>query len=281
MILFEDENIIAINKPSGYAVQGGPKVDLNLLNHLQFWQEPSSTETLSLAHRLDKDSTGVLILTKHTASARRLARMFSRRTVNKKYLALTVGVPAKKEGSICIPIMERNVSSSTTGTKRKSFRSTLCHDLAETVTESMIGKSHPYNSTAKVAKTEYKMLGALGSKCSLLEVWPLTGYKHQIRVHLAEGIHTPVAGDYKYGSQQFRGNDKLRNFNSFLKPRLSRGVVYLHAFQVVLPDYNEGQSLRITSPPTVYFLDALGRLGLNLPESYNHIIQSREWAAFE
>ena len=145
----------------------------------------------------------------------------------------------------------------------------------------MIGKTHPYNSKAKVAKTEYKVLSGFGSRCSLLEVHPLTGYKHQIRVHLAEGLHAPVAGDYKYGSQQFRRNERLRLFNATLKRRISEGVVYLHAIQLVLPNYTEGQSLVITSPLPVHFVDILNNLGLDLPDCYSHIISSQDWAFYE
>ena len=162
-ILYKDDDILAINKPTGIAVQGGSKIERHIdgiLEHLQFGLKFRP----QLVHRLDKDTSGVLLLARNPQSARRLTLAFKNREIKKNYLALVHGIFPKKNGTIKIPI------------------------------EQIINKE------TKEAVTEYNTLWKGKFKKNLLSVvefTPLTGRKHQLRAHSFH-MGCPIVGDKKY-----------------------------------------------------------------------------------
>lgn len=144
--------------------------------------------------------------------------------------------------------------------------------------QDMVGRPYPGDHRVNVARTDFTVLMTHHSKSALLEVRPITGFKHQLRVHLAEALGTPVLGDYKYGGSQFRKDEGLIKRLDMLGPSFYKGVIYLHAFQVVLPKYSEGRDLVINAPLPHHFTETLRRLDLQLPKQYGDIIGTQRWS---
>lgn len=195
-IIFEDENLVAINKPSGLASQGGSGIDISVDNFI-------SEKKWQLVHRLDKDTSGILLIAKNNKTAELLTDFFRNKTIKKTYLALVRGIPKKSEGTINIPL-------------KKKF----------------LGKNEkvlPDFSEGKEAITEFKVLQKF-TDYALLELRPLTGRTHQLRVHCKEIGH-PILNDVKYGGKEVLRKDICKR-------------LCLHAYEIELVDYF-GASLKI------------------------------------
>lgn len=154
-VVYEDDRIIVIDKDSGLAVQGGEKVSVSVddLLAVRLGRRPFPV------HRLDKDTSGLLLVAKTKEAAAAFSALFSGRSLSKTYLAVCAGRPASSSGVIDEPVASR-------GREREAL-------------------------------TRYRVLGS-GEFCSLLELELGTGRTHQIRVHLA-GMGNPILGDDKYG----------------------------------------------------------------------------------
>ncbi|MDD9331137.1 MAG: RluA family pseudouridine synthase [Wolbachia sp.] len=171
-ILYEDEYILAINKPSGVTVQGGMKVKISMSNLLD---QIKDGETFKVVHRLDRDTSGVIIFARNANVARYLMEEFKGRRVKKSYLALTSGVPNKNSGVIDHPLMKKYISGQ------------------EKV---VVDKNSPKNAT-----THFSILEKLKHNVAYLKLQPITGRTHQLRAHLAH-IDCPILGDGKYGGKK-------------------------------------------------------------------------------
>ncbi|XP_026655975.1 RNA pseudouridine synthase 4, mitochondrial isoform X2 [Phoenix dactylifera] len=188
--LYKDSAIIAVNKPPGMPVQGGVgiKYSMDALAAKSFKYD--FPESPRLVHRLDRDSSGVLVLGRTQTSALILHSIFrektsgalsdtTRRTLQRKYLALVIGTPKHSKGLISAPLAKIVLEDG------KSERITIVMGTKST-------SSHH-------ALTEYRVIRSSAHGFTWLELCPLTGRKHQLRVHCAEALGTPIVGDYKYG----------------------------------------------------------------------------------
>jgi 23S rRNA pseudouridine955/2504/2580 synthase len=209
LVLYRDDDVLVLDKPPGLAVQGGTGTERHLdgmLGALRF----GAAERPRLVHRLDRDTSGVLLLGRNAASARALAEAFRRRTTRKIYWAITVGVPRPFQGKIDLPLAK----------------------LPGKAGERMA----PDEAEGKRAVTYYKVLEHMGKKAAWVALWPVTGRTHQLRVHLA-ALGTPIMGDGKYGGKA-----------AFLSgERISRKL-HLHARAITLPHPKSGRPLSVTAP---------------------------------
>jgi 23S rRNA pseudouridine955/2504/2580 synthase len=176
LVLYRDADMLAIDKPAGLAVQGGSKTTKHLdgmLAALQF----DAPEPPRLVHRLDRDTSGVLLLARTRKAASHLTSLFRGREMRKIYWAVVVGRPEHEEGDIRLALAKR-IGRPGEGEERM-------------VVDEKDGEP---------SRTLYRLLDNAGNKVSLLELEPLTGRTHQLRVH-CQAIETPILGDGKYGGK--------------------------------------------------------------------------------
>lgn len=179
MVIYQDSDVIGLNKPPGLAVQGGSGTLRHVDRLLPALQGRKDERAPRLVHRLDKDTSGVLVVARNAYTARVLTGAFKDKTCRKVYWALVKGVPKLREGKISAPV-EKSLS----GQK-----------------EIMV-----VSKSGKPAVTLYKVMDFAGDEVSWLALSPLTGRTHQIRVHLAHIGH-PILGDGKYGGKDSRFGD--------------------------------------------------------------------------
>lgn len=181
-VLYQDDDLIVLNKPFGIATQGGT----NQLRHIdglvealrgEFDQKPR------LVHRLDRDTSGVLLLARHRAVAAKLSTAFRAKTTRKTYWALVAGVPKPAHGTVRYGLIKA-AGGKGAGEKMR------CIDPRDM-------SQYP---DAKPALSEYTLLVGLARRLSWMALSPITGRTHQLRAHMAELGH-PIIGDGKYGGQ--------------------------------------------------------------------------------
>lgn len=181
IILYEDESLLALNKPFGLAVQGGTNTKRHVDGMLASFGARND-ERPKLVHRLDKDTGGLLLVAKSRIAAQRLGDAFKGHQVEKTYWALTAGVPRPRQGTITMPIAKRMVRIGSNDTER-----VVAADGAD----------------AKPAITDYQTMDEAGHDVAFLAMRPVTGRTHQLRVHAA-AIECPIIGDGKYGGDKAR-----------------------------------------------------------------------------
>ncbi len=229
-VLHKDKDILVINKPAGLAVQGGSKVVKHLdglLPALQF----DGKQVPRLVHRLDKDTSGVMLLARHVAAASELQKAFLNKTIRKTYLALVVGVPNPYTGEI-----ESNLDKVAKGEDSR--------EMVRSVEED-----------GKRAITHYRTIEHLAKKMALVELEPITGRTHQLRVHMAE-MKCPMVGDGKYGggAAHVKGGVELS------------GKLHLQAWKIILPPMFGKPSREFKAPLAPHIAASLDALGLTVEE---------------
>lgn len=173
-VLHCDDHVIILDKPAGLAVQGGSGTTKHidgLLDALKF----GLIERPRLVHRLDKDTSGILVLARSQRAAQLLTEAFRTKAVRKAYWAVVVGVPELPMGRIDLPLGKRPGKSG--------------------------DRMQIDDEDGKHAVTLYKTIDHAGRRATWLEMEPITGRTHQLRVHMA-AIGTPILGDGKYGGQE-------------------------------------------------------------------------------
>lgn len=223
MVIHRDAQAIVINKPPGLATQGGTKTDEHvdrLLDGLLF----DLDQRPKLVHRLDKDTSGALLLGRTARSAGYFAKAFSSRTARKVYWALVMGVPSINDGMIELPLAKQP------GTGGE--------------------KMHVDEKEGLPARTRYRVIERAGNRATWVELQPFTGRTHQLRVHMA-AIGHPIVGDGKYGGKE-----------SFLTGTISRKM-HLHARRIRI-DHPDGGRVDVTADLPHHFASSLEDLGFDL-----------------
>lgn len=173
-LLYRDSLMLVIDKPSGIPVHGGPKGGDNLERHFDALRF-GLPRTPALAHRLDRDTSGCLILGRHPKALRKLGKLFAEGKIQKTYWAIVAGTPSAPSGTIDLPLKKT--------TPKGGWKMT---------------GSTADDPDAKPAVTDWRVMGQAGS-LTWLELKPRSGRTHQIRVHL-QAIGCPIVGDAVYGA---------------------------------------------------------------------------------
>jgi 23S rRNA pseudouridine955/2504/2580 synthase len=223
-VLYRDADIIALNKPPGLPAQGGSGQGDRHVDGLAEALRFDAPEKPRLVHRLDKDTSGVLLLARSRAAATALARAFRARDTRKIYWAACAGVPTPRMGTIRYGLVKA-------GGDRERM---LC--IHPDAVEATAG--------ARAATTDYAVLEAAGQRLCWLALVPVTGRTHQLRAHMAELGH-PILGDGKYGgsAQENRGDGWGAGVGGALSKKL-----HLHARSLAITHPMTGARLRITAP---------------------------------
>ena len=227
-MIYRDDHVIALNKPPGLPVQGGSKqarhVD-GLSEALRFGAE----EKPRLVHRLDKDTSGVLVLARNRLAAKGLTAAFRHRATRKIYWAVVAGVPMPRNGTIRYAL----VKAPGHGTRGEGEKMLCLHPRDVDTTPG-----------AKHATTDYAVLEPAGSRTAWVALTPITGRTHQLRAHMAEIGH-PIIGDGKYGGS---GQENLGDgWGAQLGGDISKKL-HLHARSLVIEHPVTKALLNITAP---------------------------------
>ncbi|GBR08881.1 MULTISPECIES: RluA family pseudouridine synthase [Asaia] len=209
MVIYRDDHVIVLDKPSGLATQGGP----GITKHIDMMLDGLRGELHDrprLVHRIDRDTSGLLLLARTPGVAAKLAAAFRGRDVDKTYWAIVVGRPMPGSGVIDQPLAKLGAGNG-----------------------SLMIAATREDEDAMVAKTDYEVVDAAGKRLSWLALKPLTGRTHQLRVH-CETLGTPILGDPKYGG-------KAAHMEGFVDR------LHLHARSLEFP-HPAGGRLRVAAP---------------------------------
>jgi len=223
MVIHRDPAAFVVNKPPGLATQGGTKTSVHLDGLLDGLNAPGEARP-KLVHRLDKDTSGVLLIARSPRAAAFFSKSFSGRTAKKIYWALVVGVPRIEDGFIDLPIGKQFG----TGGEKMSVD----------------------EENGLPSRTRYRLIERAGNRAAWVELQPLTGRTHQLRVHMA-AIGHPIVGDGKYGGQ-----------DAYLTGAISRKL-HLHARRLRIDHPDEGR-LDVTAELPQHFADSLAGLGFEI-----------------
>jgi 23S rRNA pseudouridine955/2504/2580 synthase len=215
-VLMEDEAMMAIDKPAGVAVHGGSGVSFGVIEQLRR-ARPASIN-LELVHRLDRETSGVLLVAKKRSALKHLQDQFRDRETGKTYMALVLGLWPSNKKVIDLPLMKYTVETGVGEGERRV---------------KVVGKDDPNGMRSITLVRVARTVGPF----TLLEVTIKTGRTHQIRVHLASQGH-PIAGDDKYG--EFEKNKQLQ------KMGLKR--MFLHAWQLKFQHPQTGRLVSLQAP---------------------------------
>ncbi|TCD06239.1 RluA family pseudouridine synthase [Erythrobacteraceae bacterium CFH 75059] len=222
MVIRATPSALVLNKPPGLATQGGTGTKRHVDRLLDAFAEGEAPRP-RLVHRLDKDTSGVLLVARTPGSAAYFAKKFASRSARKVYWALVVGVPDVPEGTIDAPLAKQP------GTGGE--------------------KMHVDESGGQPARTRYRVVDRAGKRAAWLELEPLTGRTHQLRVHCAALGH-PIVGDGKYGGA-----------DAFLTGAISRKM-HLHARRLVIGAPG-GERIDVVADLPDHFAASMEQLGFD------------------
>ena len=222
MVIYEDPAAFVLNKPPGLATQGGTKTTQHLDRLLDGLAGDSGRP--KLVHRLDKDTSGALLVARTARAAGQFAKAFSGRTARKVYWAIVVGVPDADHGEIDAPLAKQP------GTGGEKMHISEEHGLP--------------------AKTRWRVIDRAGNRAAWVELQPLTGRTHQLRAHMA-AIGHPIVGDSKYGGP-----------GAFLTGGISRKL-HLHARRIRI-DAPHGGKIDVTADLPAHFAETVATIGFEI-----------------
>jgi 23S rRNA pseudouridine955/2504/2580 synthase len=222
MVIAEDPAAIVLNKPPGLATQGGTKTTEHVDGLLGGLVDEDAARP-KLVHRLDKDTSGALLVARTPRAAAFFSKSFSGRTARKIYWAVVMGVPSINDGFVDLPIAKQP------GTGGE--------------------KMHVDEENGQTARTRYRVIERAGNRAAFVELQPFTGRTHQLRVHMA-AIGHPIVGDGKYAGQE-----------SYLTGSISRKL-HLHARRLRI-DHPDGGRIDVMAEPPEHFAATLAYLGFD------------------
>ncbi|MGK6322409.1 RluA family pseudouridine synthase [Sphingomonas sp. DT-51] len=220
LVIHRDAQALVLNKPPGLATQGGTKTTTHVDGLLDALQDEAQGRP-KLVHRLDKDTSGALLVARTTRAAAFFGKAFSSRTAKKVYWALVVGVPSIDDGMVELPIAKQP------GTGGE--------------------KMHVDEAEGQPARTRYRVIERAGNRAAWVELQPFTGRTHQLRVHMA-AIGHPIVGDGKYGGPA-----------AFLTGGISRKM-HLHARRIRV-DHPDGGEIDVTAELPSHMAESIASLG--------------------
>lgn len=221
MVIHRDASALVLDKPPGLATQGGTKTDAHVDGLLGALQGDAPVRP-KLVHRLDKDTSGALLVARTPRAAAWFAKAFSNRSARKTYWAIVVGVPDIAQGEIDLPLAKQPGSG---------------------------GEKMHVDDKGLPSKSRYRIIERAGNSAAWVELQPLTGRTHQLRVHMA-AIGHPIVGDGKYGGK-----------GAFLTGTISRKL-HLHSRRLRI-DHPDGGALDISAPVPEHFAASLDALGFD------------------
>jgi 23S rRNA pseudouridine955/2504/2580 synthase len=222
MVIHQDRHSFVLNKPPGLATQGGTKTHQHLDRLLDGLADATESRP-KLVHRLDKDTSGALLVARSSRAAAHFGKAFSSRTARKVYWAIVVGVPSGEEGLIDLALAKQPGSGGE--------------------------KMHVSEEHGLSARTKWRIIDRAGNRAAWVELQPLTGRTHQLRAHMA-AIGYPIVGDAKYGGPE-----------AFLTGGISRKM-HLHARRIRV-DAPDREEIDVTANLPDHFAESLEMLGFD------------------
>jgi tRNA pseudouridine32 synthase / 23S rRNA pseudouridine746 synthase len=225
-LLYRDGLMLVIDKPAGFAVHKGPKGGESLEDYfgaLRF----GLPRAPALAHRLDRDTSGCLVLGRHRKALATLGRLFKSGRVGKTYWAVVEGSPEADEGRIELPLGRKDAT-------RGWWMKHDPHGQPATTTWTVMGRTQQF---------------------TWLALEPLTGRTHQLRVHCA-AMGWPIVGDNVYGTQA-----SLRSLRKEMSPRSGGPPLHLHSREIVVPLYKNREPIRVMAPVPLHMHERLAACG--------------------
>ncbi|MEO1045465.1 MAG: RluA family pseudouridine synthase [Pseudomonadota bacterium] len=223
LVIENTRSAIILNKPPGLATQGGSKTYRHIDGLLDVYREGDDPRP-RLVHRLDKDTSGVLLVARTPGSAAFFSKRFSGRTAKKVYWALVMGLPEIREGQIDLPLAKQP------GTGGE--------------------KIYVDHEQGQPSRSRYRVIEHAGGRVSWVELHPLTGRTHQLRVHMA-AIGHPIVGDAKYGGKE-----------AHVTGPVSRKM-HLHARRLVI-EQPDGDRIDVRAELPPHFADTMESMGFDL-----------------
>jgi 23S rRNA pseudouridine955/2504/2580 synthase len=227
MLIYEDPKVYVFNKPAGLAVQGGSGLTRHVDKMLEAWRNRKG-EKPRLVHRLDRETSGVLVVARTRGAAQHLTAAFRERTTRKTYWALVRGVPKKREDRISTWLVKEQ---------------TMDGDRMRVARHGEPDSDH--------AISYYRVIEQAGQNLSWLEMEPYTGRTHQLRVHAAHIGH-PILGDPKY----FEADQ------NWTLPGGMQNRLHLHARRIVIPN-PAGGVIDVTAPLPPHMVQSWNLIGFD------------------
>ncbi|KAM8867517.1 pseudouridylate synthase RPUSD4, mitochondrial [Synchiropus picturatus] len=266
-VLYQDKDVVITNKPYGVPLRDAAGVTsvacvLPVVAKMMEGTKVRSEAQLLPSLALEKEATGALLLARSEGVVEHLLGLYRNNLLQRKFWAITVGVPVPAEGMIDIPLIEREVTGAQPHYKMALSPLYRMNEEGDGVTK-VRG-----NRQAIPAVTRYRVLESANG-CSLVELQPFTGVKHQLRVHMAFGLSCPILGDHKYSHWSKLAPQKLPDRVlgklGLEQSKIRHLPLHLHSKLLAIPRKDESE-IKVSCPPPKFFKQTMSRLHLMFPD---------------